>query len=256
MKIFLRFFIPLLTLITAIIARAENFSFKEPFTRTGAFNATGEIILENINGDVDIHTWDKNEILIEGEKSAKTEEELKLIDLTIDLSASAATLKVKLPKRSGGWFFSENIRGAVRFKLTVPVGAVLAKVSAVNSTLTLAGVHGKVHGATVNGSIHATGLAGDTKLETVNGSITARFDSIVAGQKISLSSVNGPTNVRVPKDAGLDFHGSTVNGQVDCGFPLLLGQKNRGRKVTGKIGDGRASLSAETVNGSVHLESD
>ena len=64
------------------LARAD-YSFTEPFSKSNPFHANGEISLENINGNVEIRTWGKNEILIEGEKSAKTDEELKLIDLTI-----------------------------------------------------------------------------------------------------------------------------------------------------------------------------
>ena len=113
------------------LARAD-YSFTEPFSKSNPFHAKGEISLENINGNVEIRTWDKNEILIEGEKSAKTDEELKLIDLTMDVSESAAAIKVKLPKRPGGMFSGNgNIRAAVKFTLTVPADAVLKNISTV-----------------------------------------------------------------------------------------------------------------------------
>ena len=116
------------SLIAVAFARADDYSFKEPFKRTGAFSATGAITLENVNGDIDIRTWDKNEILIEGEKSAKTEEELKAVDLAMDVSESHAAIKVRLPKRSGGWFSDGTIRASVRFSLTIPAKAILERV--------------------------------------------------------------------------------------------------------------------------------
>lgn len=238
------------------LARAEDYQFKEPFSRSGAFNANGEITLENVNGNVEIRTWDKNEILIEGEKSAKTEEELSLIDLKIDLSASEAGVKVRLPKRSGGFFSGGNIRAAVRFKLTVPATATLAKISAVNSSIVIEGARGGVKASSVNGSVRANGLAGPVHLETVNGSIDARFDTVAARQKLSFETVNGKIVVSLPKDAGVQFRGSTVNGSVRCDFPLGDGSPSKkSRSLSGKIGDGNASLEAETVNGSVHLQS-
>ncbi|MEO7411833.1 MAG: DUF4097 family beta strand repeat-containing protein [Opitutaceae bacterium] len=244
-----------LPFFTAALAGADSFEFKDAFSRTGAFNPNGEITLENVNGSVEIRTWDKNEILIEGEKSAKTEEELNLIDMKIDVSTSRAGIKVRLPKRSSGFFSGGgNIRAAVSFRLTVPANAVLAKISTVNSSVSIEGARGVVNASSVNGSVRATGLAGPVSLETVNGGINARFDAVAAQQKLSFNTVNGKIVVSLPKDAGVQLHSSVVNGKVNCEFPIELGGKKSGKNLSGKIGDGRASLEAETVNGSISIE--
>jgi hypothetical protein len=233
----LRLFVALVTsLVAVVLARADDYSFKEPFKKTGAFSATGSITLENINGNVEIRTWDKNEILIEGEKSARTEEELKAVELTMDVSESRAAIKVRLPKRPGSWFFGGTIRASVRFTLTVPVTANLDQIE------------------TVNGGIQAANLGGSARLETVNGQINASFASISAGQEFSMETVNGSVTVVLPKDAGVALRTSVVNGHVDCDFPLTLTKSSGRRNLSGTIGDGRASLKAETVNGSIHIE--
>jgi DUF4097 and DUF4098 domain-containing protein YvlB len=251
----LRLFIALVTSLGAVVlARADDYSFKEPFTRTGAFSATGSVTLENVNGNVEIRTWDKNEILIEGEKSAQTEEELKAIDLTMDVSESRAAIKVRLPKRSGSWFFGNTIRASVRFTLTVPTAAALDRIATVNSSVSVDGARGKAQVETVNGSIHAADLGGSARLRTVNGQINATFTSIVAGQEFSMETVNGSVTVVLPKDAGVALRTSVVNGHVDCDFPLTLTKSSGRRNLSGTIGDGRASLKAETVNGSIHIE--
>jgi DUF4097 and DUF4098 domain-containing protein YvlB len=240
-------------LLATSIARADSYSYKESFTRGGAFSATGSVSLENVNGNVDIRTWDKNEILIEGEKSAKTEEELKAIDLTIDLSDNRAAIKVRLPKRSGGWFGGNNVRGAVRFTLTVPATANLDRISTVNSGVTLEGVRGKANIETVNGGIRATNVGGSAHLETVNGRITADLDHVAASQSLHFETVNGSVNINLPKDAGVALRTSVVNGRVSCDFPLTLTKSSGKRNLSGNIGDGSASLEAETVNGSIHI---
>ncbi|MEO6004936.1 MAG: DUF4097 family beta strand repeat-containing protein [Opitutus sp.] len=241
-------------LFSAVVARAENYPSKEAFTRTGAFDARGEINLDNVNGDVEVHTWNKNEILIEGEKSARTDEELELIDLKIELSSSRADVKVRLPKRPGA-LFTNNIRAAVRFKLTVPATASIKKLSTVNSSVTIEGVQGTVNASSVNGGVHATNLGGNAHLETVNGSINARFAAVVAEQTLSFETVNGKIKVGLPKNTGAELHSSVVNGHVDCDFPLESTQKKHRKNLSGKIGDGRAKINVETVNGSIHIES-
>jgi DUF4097 and DUF4098 domain-containing protein YvlB len=251
----LRLFAILATsLVAAAYSHADDYSFRESFKKSCAFSATGSVTLENVNGDVEIRTWDKNEILIEGEKSAKTEEELKAVDLTIDLSDSRAAIKVRLPKRSGSWFSGNTIRASVRFTLTVPATAALDRIATVNSSVSVEGARGDAHVETVNGSIHAVGLGGSARLKTVNGQIEATFTSVAAGQEFSLETVNGTITVELPKDAGIALRTSVVNGHVDCEFPLTLTKSSGRHNLSGTIGDGRASLKAETVNGSIRIE--
>lgn len=251
----LRRFVALALSLAAVASvRADDYSFKEPFKQTGAFSATGSVTLENVNGNIAIHTWDRNEILIEGEKSAKTEEELKAVELTMDVSESRAAIKVRLPKRSGTWFIGSTIRASVRFNLTVPATAVLEKIRTVNAKVSVDGARGKTNVETVNGTIEATDLGGSARLETVNGQIKAAFTGLAAGQEIALETVNGSVTAVLPRDAGVALRTSVVNGHVDCDFPLTLAGSSGKRSLSGTIGDGRASLKAETVNGSIHIE--
>jgi DUF4097 and DUF4098 domain-containing protein YvlB len=242
------------TLVAAVFARADDYSFKEPFKQTGAFSPTGSLALENVNGDVEIRTWDRNEILIEGEKSAKTEEELKAIDLKMDISEGRAAIKARFPKRSGNWFAGNTIRASVRFRIVVPATASIERIATVNASVSVDGARGGTHVETVNGTIQASDLGGSARCKTVNGQIDASFTSVVAGQELSLETVNGSVTVGLPKDAGVVLATSVVNGRVSCDFPLTLGKSSGKQNLRGTIGDGRASLKAGTVNGNIHIE--
>jgi DUF4097 and DUF4098 domain-containing protein YvlB len=236
---------------TVSLARAD-YSYKEAFSETHPFKANGDITLSNTNGAVTIQTWARDEVKIEGEKRAKTEEELKLVGLAIDASPTDLSVKTNLPKRDG-WFWSDTIRAEVRITLTVPASARLKRIDAVNGHLTIEGVRGPVTAHSVNGGITAKGLGADTSIETVNGSIRAEFATISPDAKISARTVNGSTTLTLPRDASLALRARTVNGSISCEFPIRLdGDKSR-RSLTGTIGAGAASLHTETVNGSIHL---
>jgi DUF4097 and DUF4098 domain-containing protein YvlB len=248
--------IPLLalTLSAAISVQAADHRFKEAFSQSGAFSSTGKITLENINGDIAIGTWDKNEILIEGEKSAQTEEELKRIELVIERSESRADIKVKLPKRNGGWFGNNSIRGGVRFKLMIPATATLERINTVNSSITIDGVRGSVNAESVNGRVRAHDLGGSARLKSVNGGLSATFTTVAAEQNLSFDTVNGSVDVVLPENSGFEVQASVVNGHIDCEFPIDMKGRVGGKRIAGKIGDGRATLSAESVNGSVKIK--
>lgn len=249
-------FLPLLViaLTTVVSARADDHRYKESFSESGPFNRTGVVSLDNINGQIEITTWDKDEIRIEGEKSAKTEEELKLIELTIDRSASRVDIKVKLPKRRSGWFGNNTIRGGVRFKITLPASASLDRINVVNASIDIDGIQGAVDAQSVNGRIRAHDLGGNARLKSVNGGLSASFTRVAADQELSFDTVNGSIEVHLPADAGADVHAKVVNGHIDCEFPIEMQGRAGGKRLSGKIGDGRASLSAESVNGSIRIK--
>ena len=254
MKRHLLAFLALGCIALVAAARADSYSHRETFSRTGAFSATGPLTLENVNGNVTVRTWDKNEILIEGEKSAKTAEELAAIDLKIDVSSDHADVKVKLPKRAG--WFSNNIRAAVSFTITLPKTATVAKLETVNASVSIDGVQGSVRATTVNGAIEAARLGGDVHFETVNGHIRVDGAALHAGQRLSTETVNGGITIALPRDTSAEVHASVVNGHIDCDFPLTLKHGGvRRHKLDATIGHGGAEISAETVNGGITIKS-
>ncbi len=240
-------------LVTTVWARAESYSYKEPFDKSAAFGATGIVVLENVNGDVEVQAWDKNEIRISGEKSAKTEEELKAIQMTIDLSADRAVVKVKLPKRESGWFGHGDIRANVHFTLRVPAGARLDGISTVNGGVDLTGLRGGVRAHSVNGHVKATDITGSAKLSTVNGRVEARIVTLPTRSEVEASSTNGAVTLALPADVSATLRASTVNGGIDCEFPLEVSGHFVGRNVHGTIGGGGSSVKASTVNGAVKI---
>jgi len=241
--------LPLLSALFTATAFAGMFSESEKFSHSYPLPANGTLRLSNINGSVEITAWDKNEVLVEAEKSAKTAEDLARIHIEVDPSSDRVTVKTVHDKT--GFLFS-NVRGEVRYHLTVPAGATLEKISSVNSTVTVSGVHGPVTLETVNGSIRASDLSSDAKLETVNGSIRAQFAAVAPSGHISVESVNGSCDLTLPADAGAHVDLSSVNGSTSCDFPITLEKAGR-HSLRGNIGSGSASLKAETVNGGIRI---
>ena len=236
----------------------------ETFTKTYPFAADGVISLANVNGDVEIVGWDKNEVHLVAEKRARNDEELKQIAVHIsahneadsDRTESRLVIKTEYPKALSWfrWFGSRNHQGSVRYKLMVPAGVSLRKIDVVNSDITVSGVRGSVDLDTVNGSIDASGLTANGRFDTVNGSIRVEFDSVKVGAKIELDSVNGSCRIKLPKEASFHLDADNVNGSVSCDFPITLEKSGR-HHLRGRVGDGAATVKLDSVNGSLHITS-
>ena len=240
--------------ILALSAHADwGRNHAEPFAKSGAFTAQGTVSIENVNGKITIETWDRDSYAIEGEKKAKSDADLQLIDLQWDLSANHIGLKVKLPKKKG-WFKWSNVDGQVDITVKIPATARLEEISTVNGGITLTGVMGDVKASTVNGSITASNLGGSARLRTVNGGVTADFDALSATARLKLETVNGGIKLRLPADAGASLRAAVVNGHINADIPITM-QGTIGRKsLNGTIGDGAAVIEMNTVNGGITIQ--
>lgn len=106
---------------------------KEAFTRTAPFNPDGRFTVSNISGSVEIRTWGKNEIRIDGEKCALTAEDLKLIGVALEMSATQATVKISRPP------LPQSANAEAHLVITLPFTAVIERVSLEGKTFSSPG---------------------------------------------------------------------------------------------------------------------
>lgn len=247
--------LPFLACCLAAVAHADwGRKYTESFRYEGTFLADGSVTIENVNGKIVLQTWDRDAYLIEGEKRTKREEDLARIEIQEDRAPDHLNVKVKLPKKGGGWFGGgSTIDGSVELVITVPASAHVKALRTVNGGLEINGLTGPLRASTVNGGIAAHDLGGDAHISTVNGGVRVDFTHLDAAANLEFETVNGSIRVGLPADAGARVKGSVVNGHIESDLPLTLQGAIGKRSLNGTIGDGAASLSVSTVNGSIHL---
>ncbi len=221
---------------------------------TRALSATGEIVVENVNGAVAIDTWDKNEVRLEAVKKARSQADIDALDVVIDASESRFAVKTAYREKDGSWLKKFTNTGEVRYTLTVPHRASLRKIETVNGAITIANVHGRVNARTVNGRLEATGLRHEVELKAVNGAIVATFDVVTDKQDIEIEASNGSIELRLPAEVGATVSANTVNGSIANDFGLTAdADKWVGRELEGTIGDGAARIRLRTINGAIEI---
>ena len=230
------------------LALAASAKVSEKFAQTYPLAANGSIRLENVNGSVEIIAWDKAEVSLEAEKSAKDQDALSRMHLKIESSPSQLAIKTELEK---SWKFWDHANAQVHYKLMVPAGVKLEKIDVVNANIRVTGVKGMVNLDSVNGSIDAKDLSGPGEFETVNGSITVSYSTLPASaDEISLDTVNGSCTLKLPAGAAFSLDADTVNGRVSCDFPITL-QKSGKHDLRGTVGTSGPSIELDSVNGSL-----
>lgn len=231
----------------ADVTEEERFSFK--------LDPGGRISLENVNGDVVVNGEPGSEVEILAIKRADNREDLERLEISVAATEREIRIETKHPKNEEGWFgWNKGSSGSVRYEMRVPSDAELDAIETVNGSIEIRGVVAPVTTSTVNGDLEVHGLAGDLRADTVNGSIDASFDALASGQRVKAESVNGSITLVLPGSVGATVDVETVNGSIDADdFGLEADKGFVGRELDGRIGDGGARISVDTVNGAVRI---
>ncbi len=236
--------------------------FQQEFNRTLPLSANGRLSLDNVNGRIEIAGWERNEVSIKALKHGKTQESVEAVKINVDSSPNDIVIHTVLPPGESGFSWSQFWSGdwgkndaTVDYLLRVPRHAHLGKIESVNGQVEIEGVTGNIEASAVNGGVRVRGAAGSLKLSNVNGRIEAELDSLGNGQSVSLNTVNGQIEASLPSNADATVTASTINGSLNSEFPALVVRKDfpLGKNLKGTLGNGSASVKADTVNGGIRF---
>jgi len=243
-------------LILALGAHASDHrgALTEEFHQTYALAADGRVALDNINGDVHISSWDRNEVKVDAVKYADTKERLEEAKIEIDARASSLSIRTTYPQHDHNWNWgSRNNPASVEYTLTVPRAAKLDEIKLINGRLDVNAVSGEVNASCINGRLEARNLAGRARLSTINGRLEATFDQL-AGHSVELNSVNGSVDLTIPSDSKAEIEASTVSGGINNDFGLHVNNHHFvGHDLRGELGSGGTRIKLANVNGRIEV---
>ncbi len=233
----------------ALLLTAPSYAqVTQDFHRTVPLSATGRVSLDNVNGNVEITGWDRNEVQIDAAKTARDQQ--KLDEARIDVNASSDSVEIKTHYPEG---HTNNNPASVRYQLHVPQNARLDRINLVNGSLTVQKVSGEVRANLINGKLRVDDLAGRAELSTVNGGIEATYASLDSVREIKLKSVNGAIELRLPNSPNAEVKASTVSGGIRSDFPLQVQGGYVGKNLNGTLGSGGTQIEVSNVSGSIHI---
>jgi DUF4097 and DUF4098 domain-containing protein YvlB len=242
----------------SLVARASD-RLTDEFHQTYTISPQGRVELDNINGDVHISVWDRNEVKVDAIKTAGTKERLDEARIEVHSGSDSLEISTKYPDHDNTFNWgSHNNPASVEYTLTVPRGVRLDEIKLINGKLDVTGVTGEVHASCINGRLEAHNLSGRAELSTINGRLDARFDHL-AGSSVELNSVNGSVELTIPSDSKAEIEASTVSGSIDNDFGLHVNNPRFvGHDLRGELAGGGTRIELKNVNGriAVHHASD
>ncbi len=228
---------------------------KKDFSQSYDFDSRGSIRVENVNGNIEIEGWDKQQISLEYTITADDEDDLERVDVEVDASSSRFTVDVEYRQKKSWFGWGGGSSGQVEFRLKVPHQAVLKMIDSVNGNIAIEEVVGEIKAETVNGKIVIENAGNDVSTDTVNGDVKIVMDRFSGDQRIRAESVNGDIVVYLPENQGFRLTAETLNGDLSNDFGIEVDEgKYVGADMDGSYKDGNARLNFDTVNGDIDVK--
>ena len=252
--------------------------------------STGSFSLNNVAGNIDVNSWDKEEVKMIATKSISswgTNDPEELLDnIEIEISSQPRNLKIHTHYPVLSWI--KNAR--VDYQLWIPqtcavelesVSGVIQMdnrlnriyVKTVSGSIKLYNIVGNAEIKTVSGIVSATKINGEIRAGSVSGSLifrdcegslsdlhstSGRIEAeLVAidedASAMSLSTVSGNITLYLPDDASFDLNIKTVSGEINTKFKVLV-ESVKKNQLRGEVGVGGIHIELRTISGDVSLE--
>lgn len=237
----------LLILVLAATSAVPCCAISRDFNQTYPLQPGGSFELQNVNGPVEVHGWERNEVEIHAVKSAKqNESDLDRVSIEVNAGPDAVSVFTRYPQ-------NEGVEVAVEYSVNIPFGARVRHLGTVNGTLKVAGVETVEDLRTVNGNIEVYEGGGGVHARTTNGNVHLELTHLGDDKGMSAETTNGSVILALPRDTDADIEARSMNGNFYSELPLSLESTQRPREVHGKLGRGGAPVRLNTVNGGIRI---
>jgi len=253
---------------TQLLAASEK--YEEKFEKTVALAKDGKVILKNVSGDIEVRSWDKNEVKIEALKVSrasslsKAQENAKRVEIEVIKDGNVLRIGTKYPRTIFG-----SINVAVNYNLLIPSEAAI-KVHSVSGDVVLTGIGGAVETDTVSGDVEVSkalkgveskAVSGDITLEDISGSLYVKAvsgDVKLQGIKgsIEIDTVSGDVDLRNVSQAKT-VRAKTLSGEITYDGQLMANGKYDLNSHSGDIkmripADSAFDFEVETFSGTIN----
>ena len=234
-------------LLLAMASAVPCFAISKEFNQTYPLQPGGSFELQNVNGTVDVQSWDRDEVEVRAVKTAKQKEsDLELVSIEVDAKRDSVSVTTRYPQ-------NEGVEVAVEYIVHVPHCAHVEHLGTVNGTLRVAGVEAIEDLRTVNGNIEVYEGGGSVHAHTTNGNVHLELLRVQDKNGAVAETTNGSLLLALPADTQADLEARCLNGSFSSELPLALESTQRPRETHGKLGKGGVPIRLHTINGGIRV---
>lgn len=233
-----------------------------------AVTGTPTLNLGTFDGNVEIETWNRPEVLVIIEKHAFDKEAADRMQVTAEQAGDVITVKVK--EERDGYMHMHFGRHGATLTITVPTKAQIdantgdgritvrnvegdLRVHSGDGSIHLEHVTGAVDASSGDGSIDVEGTIRQLRARSGDGRLRVRAEGPGPTADWTLSTGDGSVVLEVPDNFGAELDATTGDGRVHVSGLAFSGdtEGRRRSRAHGRIGNGGANITIRSGDGSI-----
>lgn len=259
-----------------VLALAANMlsaaAMAEPLDLRRNIAADATVTVVNIAGEIEISTWDRNEVHLTGHTGDNAELEISeneqgirfevrelreegrlgasvltlVVPVRANLIAESVSADIRIADSRGSHISAESVSGDLR----VEVETERADLSSVSGDIEFRGLATRSAVETVSGDIDVTGVSGEVVVSTVSGDAVLDAGSIGHGK---FETVSGTLELSLQVDNGGRLAVEAMSGDVTLSLPATQTGEFRAQSFSGTIRSEFGSVERRGVGPGSHL---
>jgi hypothetical protein len=221
------------------------------------------LIVENINGNIDITGWSGDKITLDAEEKVDKKYKSQLDDVEVNVTEDPNRVIIKAiyntDKRDVTVTMTIKVPHAVTVEKVKDVNGNIGitdvkgdcEVSVTNGKISINDVDGYVNAEMTNGDIDIKDTTGISEVTNTNGNIKAEIYNLRAN--VEVTNTNGDVTVYILSSLDANITLDTENGKVKVNDLTLEYSVNEDKLVVGSLGLGTYKVNLVTTNGNVNL---
>jgi hypothetical protein len=217
------------------------------FRRSYTLPPSGQIIIENILGDIKVQGYKGNVIEALAKIKGSDSDSVEILD-----SSFGNRIEIHIrPTRF------QQIDASVDFEIRVPASIeyTFTRLSSFAGKVEVSDVIGRLRVESVRGSVALSDVRGLISASSFSGNVRMEIGKSQDGNNMRFSSISGNIDISAPSNLDAMVEMSSASGMLKTDFPLEI-QESRygpGSSARGKLGAGKQILHIRSVTGRVSL---
>lgn len=216
------------------------------FYKQMALEENSSIYFENLQGDLEIIGWKKNQIEIKAAKSG-ADSLLRQADIEVTKKGKNLYIKTHLPRGDLSKFF-------VDFELRVPEKVLFKEIKITSGNLNSMQIYGELKASIETGNIEIEDFSGLCEVLTDEGYIAARIFENKKDDVFSFKTADGDIQLYLPSLPNVQISAETRVGNVISDFIPEAEQKNTLKTWKQTLGEGAAKIKMKTWGGKIIIK--
>jgi DUF4097 and DUF4098 domain-containing protein YvlB len=236
-----------LSFIGLAIALSLPLALAKDFCRNYTLPQGGQIIIENILGDITVIGEKRNDIEVVASKRGVDSDSIEILDTSMGNRVEIHVRPAQFQRADASVELEIRVPDSIEYNFT--------RLSSFSGTVEVSDVIGRLRAESIRGNVELNDVRGMVSASSFSGNIKIAIDKDHERSNMRFSSISGDIDISAPSDLDALIEMSTASGMLKTDFPLEIRESRYGpgRSASGRLGTGKQILRIRSVTGRVLL---